>query len=48
MGGEVGEAWESEMVVGERVALRRMRGWSKSATLMSQPSTPTLVSASTQ
>lgn len=27
MGREVGEAWESEMVVGERVALRRMRGW---------------------
>lgn len=27
MGREVGEAWESEVVVGERVALRRMRGW---------------------
>lgn len=26
-GGEVGEAWESETVVGEKVALRRMRGW---------------------
>ena len=27
MDGEAGEAWESERVEVERVALRRMRGW---------------------